>query len=69
MCALCKSVLEPVAQPRHDAEHVLCKLLGTLRTIFIKLVRVFLNESTSLPLRRYLDITCSVKVVGTTNLQ
>jgi hypothetical protein len=38
--ALCSYVLEPIAEPSHPEASALCKVLGTLRTIFIKLVRL-----------------------------
>jgi hypothetical protein len=37
-----RSVLGPTAKPSHTEAIVLCKVLGTLRTIFMKLIRVLL---------------------------
>ena len=39
--AICRSSLEPVLKPSHTEVNVLCKVLETLRTIFMKLVWVF----------------------------
>jgi hypothetical protein len=36
---LCGFVLEPIAKPSHTEASVLCEILGTLRTIFMKVVR------------------------------
>jgi len=37
-----RSVLEPVTKARHAEASVFCKEIGTLRTIFMKLVQVCL---------------------------
>lgn len=43
ICTLHRSVLEPVANPSCTEMSVIHKALRTLRTIFMKLVRVFLD--------------------------
>jgi len=35
------SVLDTIAKPSHVAARVLCKVLGNLRMIFMKLERIF----------------------------
>jgi len=37
-----RSFLDPTAKPSHTEANALCKILGTLTTIFMKLVRAFL---------------------------
>jgi hypothetical protein len=38
-----RSVLEPEAKPSRTEASALCKVLGTLRTVFMKLMRDFFN--------------------------
>ena len=47
-CTLRRSVLEPIAKPRHTEANVLPKLLWNLRKIFTKQVRDFIAYSLSL---------------------
>ena len=40
--------LVPIAKPRHAEASVLCKVLGRVRTIYMKIVRGVLTKSLSL---------------------
>ena len=40
-------VIVPIAKPSHAEASVLCKVLGTVRTILLKIVRGFLTKSMS----------------------
>ena len=56
------------AKPNHMKASVLCKVLGTLRVIFMKLVKVFLNKRClyfTQMLIRYLSK--GVNITGTTD--
>jgi hypothetical protein len=65
--ALLSSVFEPIDKTSHMEENVLCKVLGNLRTIFIKIILDLLAKFMSLVTQ--ISIMCYVHVLNLQELR